>query len=280
MTREDDPKSDNAGSVPQAVLDSFQPSFLRFQAELREQVERSIEPVMTALSASIVIGERLQGVFQQLETLGTQIRELIEELPEPTRTALRRLGERGWYFSMEMTPSEIYENANQIQAGNCTAVDQWMIAFYNDNLDTLKNDLEERFPRRFQVLERAFEAHERGEYELSVPVFLAQADGICQELTDIQLYSRVRGQPRTLDFVEQLALDSLSDAMMEPLRVPLPISASYRDREQPDYPSGTLNRHQVLHGEAADYGTEMNSCKAISLLHYVATVLDPEFLEE
>ena len=34
-----------------------------------------------------------------------------------------------------------------------------------------------------------------------------------------------------------------------------------------------LNRHQVLHGEVVDYGTEENSLKAISLLNYCATVL-------
>jgi hypothetical protein len=280
MTREDDPKKDNAGSLSQAILDSFHPSLLRLQTALRKEVKTTLEAARRVVSASVRVEESLQTIFQQTEALRIRINELIDELPEPTRVALRRLGERGWYFCMDMTPSEIYENANRIQAGNYTEVDQWMIAFYNDNLDSLKNDLEERFPHRSQVLERAFEAHERGEYELSVPVFLAQADGICQELTDIQLYSRIEGQPRTLDFVEQLALESLSDAMMEPLRVPLPISASYHDREQPDYPSGALNRHQVLHGEAADYGTEMNSCKAISLLHYVATVLDPDFLEE
>ena len=34
-----------------------------------------------------------------------------------------------------------------------------------------------------------------------------------------------------------------------------------------------LNRHQVLHGEVTDYGTEENSLKAIALLNYCAFVL-------
>jgi len=34
-----------------------------------------------------------------------------------------------------------------------------------------------------------------------------------------------------------------------------------------------LYRHAVLHGESVDYGTEINSLKAISLLQYVSGVL-------
>jgi len=50
----------------------------------------------------------------------------------------------------------------------------------------------------------------------------------------------------------------------------LPISAS--EHERGDAFVG-LNRHQVLHGESTQYGTEMNSLKAISLLNYVAHIL-------
>ena len=46
--------------------------------------------------------------------------------------------------------------------------------------------------------------------------------------------------------------------------------------QQPDGFS-ELNRHQVLHGEVTEYGTEQNSLKAISLLNYCAFVLpEPE----
>ena len=34
-----------------------------------------------------------------------------------------------------------------------------------------------------------------------------------------------------------------------------------------------LNRHQVLHGESVNYGTETNSLKAISFLGYLSFIL-------
>lgn len=50
----------------------------------------------------------------------------------------------------------------------------------------------------------------------------------------------------------------------------MPISASQRERESV---SNLLNRHAVLHGEAVDYDTRINSNRALSLLVYVAWVL-------
>lgn len=52
--------------------------------------------------------------------------------------------------------------------------------------------------------------------------------------------------------------------MMHPLICPLPECGANFDG---------LNRHQVLHRESVDYGTEINSLKAISLLNYVFQVL-------
>lgn len=40
-----------------------------------------------------------------------------------------------------------------------------------------------------------------------------------------------------------------------------------------------LNRHQVMHGEVSDYGTEINSMKAFSFLLFVALHV-PDILED
>jgi hypothetical protein len=55
------------------------------------------------------------------------------------------------------------------------------------------------------------------------------------------------------------------------------MASQIREREKPNYPPESLNRHQILHRDVMNYATRTNSCKAISLLHCVATVLDREF---
>ena len=83
---------------------------------------------------------------------------------------------------------------------------------------------------------------------------------------------RVRGEkkPRTAIYVDTVALDTFRHALLSPLSQPLPISASKNERNDA---FNELNRHQVMHGESLDYGTEINSLKSISLLNYVTQVL-------
>jgi len=65
---------------------------------------------------------------------------------------------------------------------------------------------------------------------------------------------------------------------LRPISLELPINASEKARERIAAERGwpawnELNRHQVLHGESVDYGTRLNSLKAISLLNYLVSFL-------
>ncbi len=72
-------------------------------------------------------------------------------------------------------------------------------------------------------------------------------------------------------YVKQVApAGTLEAAFLSPFAETLPISASEDERD--DRFSG-LNRHMILHGESLDYGTRINSLKAISYINYVTQVL-------
>ena len=60
---------------------------------------------------------------------------------------------------------------------------------------------------------------------------------------------------------------------LHPLSIPLPLWMNRNERAERGDPCVGLNRHQVLHGESVDYGTEQNSLKAISLLSYLRWIL-------
>jgi hypothetical protein len=132
----------------------------------------------------------------------------------------------------------------------------------------------QRASDRAHILSSAFAAFEQGEYNLAVPVLLIQADGICAELIDIQLFSRRGNRPATATYVATVAADSLRAALLAPLATALPISASAVERET--FSLSGLNRHTILHGESVNYGTRQNALKAISLLSYLAHVLHRE----
>ena len=70
-------------------------------------------------------------------------------------------------------------------------------------------------------------------------------------------------------FMSQIKEDIYSTITL--LLTPIPLFKSESAREET---FNELNRHQVLHGEVTDYGTEQNSLKMISFLSYLCGVLD------
>ncbi len=71
--------------------------------------------------------------------------------------------------------------------------------------------------------------------------------------------------------IEEIEGQTLKSAILSPLTLKLPISASEKDRGS-DFIG--LNRHQVLHGEVVDYNTKINSLQAISCINYMSQVLE------
>jgi hypothetical protein len=133
--------------------------------------------------------------------------------------------------------------------------------------------LQQRHADRSRILGSAFSAHERGEFDLSVPVLLSQAEGICKAAVAVSPYERRDKEPRIAEYVRSLSAESFRAAALQPLLESIPLTASARDRE-PGF--AQLNRHQVLHGESVDYGTELNSVKAVSFISYISYMLSGE----
>ena len=129
-----------------------------------------------------------------------------------------------------------------IRAGNREWVNGQLVEDYTQRLPAVKAALFERYPHSAKILRAAFAAHERGDYQLSVPVFLVQADGICFEVTGRSLFIKSNGKPAVAEFAERFGPDEFHAAVLTPLRGVHPIGQSQKERPK-DF-SG-LNRHQV-----------------------------------
>jgi hypothetical protein len=105
------------------------------------------------------------------------------------------------------------------------------------------------------LVQKALGHHCNGAYEASVPIILAQADGIVLELTGRQLF--VARRPEHLADNETLA------GLPEGLRVLAPLLA---ESQRQTMTSGALRRHGILHGRELGYGTLINSTKCFVLL--------------
>lgn len=256
-------------------------------AELHRQFREQQAIINTA---AIQIGEtihsqlaRIQGFAVPLLDAHKQIASSIgpillslhaafQGLPDRMRDALKIMGENGWYIDWELPIPTIIAVAKGFSEGMAEESHEVLCQHYEERLDTIKENLIRSYPHRSLILSAAIEAHQEGKYYLAIPVFLSQADGICNEILGTQLYKKRNGIPATAQFIDSED-DRLITAMLHPLAIPLPISANIAERFM--FP-GALNRHAVLHGEDVTYGSQLNSYRAISLLFYVASVLRTE----
>jgi len=197
----------------------------------------------------------------------------FHELPPRTQEALLLLGEHGWYMDLEMPIPALWKLKEALSVGSIGDAEDALAEYFEARIKEIGESITKKFPHREHLIRAAFNAHHRKEYELAIPVFLSQTDGICKEVAGQYLFMRRDKKPCTAIYVEQIAADTFTSALLSPLTKVLPISASEHHRSTE---FSALNRHMVMHGESLDYGTKINSLKAISLINYVAHVLTPE----
>ena len=204
----------------------------------------------------------------------SSVTRFFEWHTEAMRESAIKMGESGWYLDMSMTPGQIVEIGNALQEGGIDEVNDALVAYFEERLDQIEASLVQKFSLRARFIRAAFRAHRREEYELAIPLLLAQIDGICLHVTRKSLFKNISKKPAIAEYVERSLANTFMAALLSPLTTSLPINASESQRAD-DFIA--LNRHLVLHGEALDYDTKVNSLKVISLINYIGDALTRKF---
>lgn len=196
----------------------------------------------------------------------------LQKLPKIIREVLIFLGNQGWYLDLQMSIPFILKLKRGMGKDNFEDLENALIEHFDDRLDQIEAAIVKGFPNREKIINAAFSVHRRGDYLLSIPVLLAQADGICKEVLNKSLFL-TRERLSIKDHIQDITVDTFQVASLSLLSDDLPISLTEKKR---GIEFNELNRHMVLHGESLDYGTKTNSLKAISFINYMALVLQPE----
>lgn len=233
-----------------------------------EKLQQAVEAMMARLAEEAA---RIDAALRwTIDSTVHHIDELLAELPERMRAALLELGRRGWYLDPEMPITDLWRLEEALRSGDPSIVDHELGEWVEARIEAIESGLRLRYPTRSAILSIAIEAHRRGEYALSIPVLLAQADGICHEVAEGSLFRKQNKRPVLAEYVDRFAIGSLRRAVLAPLEEELPINTStYATARDP----GALNRHEILHGINLDYGTRINGLKALSLLGYLSFAL-------
>jgi len=278
--------------LPDNALEELRSTVKPIAALAEDSLEQAIKPVLDQLWAGLAklqfpeldlsifshIGQqvlelqhRMAPVFERIAPLFENLAQSFRELPPRTQHALLLLGTHGWYLDLQMSLPSLWRLQEALTDGDVARTERTLCRYFTRRLSEIEDALCSRFPHRSRIIGLAFKAHRRREYELSVPVLLAQTDGICKEMIGRYYFMGKNGKPGTATYVKQIAGDSLLAAFLSPLAQTLPIGASQRDRSEA---SEILNRHTVLHGDSLTYGTRESSLKTVSLINYVSQVLD------
>ncbi|MFT5677034.1 MAG: hypothetical protein ACI808_002986 [Paraglaciecola sp.] len=201
--------------------------------------------------------------------------ESIEHLPERQKEAMVILALNGWFVGLQL-PFGLQKKILRKIIETTDEVDILLCEHFEAQFDEIKSNLKIRHAERSAIIEQLFEAHQRQLYYLTVPTALTQVDGICYSSEyEGYLFMRVRGGDGLSQVANKLKNADLTEyqqVLLSPFMTLLPITHTAKEREV-NGSHGVLNRHTIIHGESVDYGSRINSVKALVLLNYVSTAL-------
>lgn len=181
-----------------------------------------------------------------------------EAMYERNEQALRKAAKHNWFIQPETT------STFAVDIQDCVRDASQINELFMEMTNGLKNEIRTRLvndhPDRAPIIDEMFRLHDEGRYFASIPLAMICAEGIAQHESNASIFNTNNSVPQIAKWIEKQDLPRLAKAFLSSLAEPHPMS-----RPRP----GELNRHAVLHGSDTQYGTEMFSLQAISLLGFV-----------
>ena len=200
-----------------------------------------------------------------------------------------------WYLTPERIKPIQLMIAEAVEKGEHEQITLSVQKLIRQNVDVIRRELSIGWPQRAKILQDAFSAHQHELYTLSVPVFIAQADGMCMdcfwegeadkhkygfyyETPNLLIQEKISGalvdmESKVAKFLSPLSPGLTFDMLVDKTDNRTQQFGEKDIRKRKKKPEHNLfNRNGILHGADIEYATEANSLRAISLLDYLNTV--------
>lgn len=262
------------------AIKQIQETVNRIAEQQKRIAQNAIKPLIDQVTES---AKRISAIniskLPEFQALLETIAKEVEEIPEYIDNVHAYLAQQGWFVPFHLAPVSIFkEYFFLIENEEHEQIEQDLQTFITENISFIRNSVKREFPNRFRIIDAAIQAHENGEYILSIPTLLAQADGMFSELIDMTFYSN-----KESDLVEvrrrllqRLAKKnhptntlSLGYLLLKQLQEKSIIHENFSEFEKSKNESfikNPLNRNYILHGKDLEYDTIANSLRMISLI--------------
>jgi hypothetical protein len=182
------------------------------------------------------------------------------------------LADRGWYIAGILYPGQMAKLSQAIEQNSENEIEEFLKEHVRRLMSEVEKDICKAWPIRAPLLKDAFEAHKSKKYSLSIPVLLAQVDGICYDSLKSFLFTKPKAKTRIKKLLEGKSPTPLSEAFLALIinDTTLMVNTKIIEQKRKSQPHfGTFNRHAILHGIDCKYQTEGNSLRAVALLSYL-----------
>lgn len=207
----------------------------------------------------------LVGAAEKARLIGQVLAEYEVVLDASEKTVYAGLPKYSWFYDPRMDLPTFVRLAGLIAANDEAKINEVLMAHFSERIDEIETAILSSNPSRQEILRAAFRAHRDGSHVLSIPTFLAQADGISCELLGEEYFVFKKSKDRPHDLIAEVTDDLY---LTGALRILIP-KGTLRIRSE-DAKPGDFNRHAILHGSDTSYGTQLNSFKSISLLNFMS----------
>ncbi|MGP1680647.1 MAG: hypothetical protein ACTS6J_26280 [Burkholderiales bacterium] len=257
------------GMAPVIALSKAAERSVRRYEEMQENFRKSFEPFQAMIARMDAQARRFHESIQKaIRNSGIDFEVIARAMEEDKARfpgEMRIMAEHGWYVQPRMTPRQHREICRALAETRTAEVEAALVNYFEAELEEIEKTLCRNTPNRARLLRSAFAAHRRKDFAASIPLMLAQADGICRDYTGGHLFA----DRKTLQAWVKAGKPSMLMYFAALVEV-TPIIASEKVRASNPV---AFNRHAIMHGESIDYDSEANGARAVSLLVYIDWVL-------
>lgn len=182
-----------------------------------------------------------------------------EKLYDRDEIALRFAAQNNWFIQPE-APYTITKDVEDC-AGDVERLDQLMSEATSELKSEIRSRLLNDYPGRAAIIAEIFRLHDEQRYLASIPLAMLSAEGIALDVSKVSIFNRKKNRPEIAAWLDKQQLSNLAKAFLASLSESHPMSKGSNVER--------LSRHGVLHGRDTNYGSELFSLQAISLLGFV-----------
>lgn len=217
------------------------------------------------------------GVENELDTL-LRTADEMDALIASGADSILRLAPLGWAPSSWMPADASGAAVNALDSGQVERADQiltdaWsapaMLKHPALRMRALASDDDRSaiFARRSELVLLAVEDHEAGRYHASIPVVLAQIEGLVIDVSEGKQFFSEQG-PFKADLIDHGSVATLPESLAT-------VRLTFSEGLDETGTTGSLSRHGILHGRELAYDTRTNSAKSFALLQAVVEWAEP-----